>query len=293
MYRLNPFVQAVAASPVAEAQAWIKDRQFPVDKQLLNVAQAVPGYPPAESLRQHIAAQVMEPDIAFYTSIFGLPALRQALAEHMNGVYQATIASEQVAIVAGCNQGFCAALMALAGPKDEVILPLPYYFNHQMWAEMLGVKVIALPFHEGGGAIPSVKDAAGLISERTRAIALVTPNNPTGAIYPAEVLDAFYQLARQHGIALLLDETYKDFRADTTPAHHLFDYSDWPDTLIQLYSFSKAFSLTGYRVGSIIADPDLIHEIGKFQDCVAICAPHIGQQAALYGLPASTSVVCR
>jgi aspartate/methionine/tyrosine aminotransferase len=202
----------------------------------------------------------------------------------MNQQYDAAVSIEQTAIVAGCNQGFCAVVSALVKSGDEVILPLPYYFNHQMWVEMTGGRAIPLPFNENIGAVPSVKDAAAAITERTRAIALVTPNNPTGAIYPAEIIDGFYQLARSHGIALIIDETYKDFRDSTAPAHQLFSYDDWQDVLIQLYSFSKTFSLTGYRVGSVIANERLLFEIGKFQDCVAICAPRIGQEAALFGL---------
>lgn len=284
MYALNPVIETVTPSPVAEAQGWVRGRQFPADKPLLDVAQAVPGYPPAEELRQHLATLAVQPGTAFYTPIFGIPELREALTGHMNQSYQASIDSEQVAIIAGCNQGFCATITALAKPGDEVILPLPYYFNHQMWVQMSGVSAVPLPFNENGGAIPSVADAAAAITPKTKAIALVTPNNPTGAIYPPEVLDAFYRLARECGIALIVDETYKDFRETTAPAHHLFSYSDWPETLIQLYSFSKTFSLTGYRVGSVIADQRLLTEISKFQDCVAICAPRIGQEAALFGL---------
>jgi aspartate/methionine/tyrosine aminotransferase len=99
-----------------------------------------------------------------------------------------------------------------------------------------------------------------------------------------DALDAFCALARSRGIALVLDETYKDFLAGEAPPHRLFGRSGWQDTLIQLYSFSKAYSLTGYRVGSIIAAPGFIAEIAKAMDCVTICAPRIGQEAALYGI---------
>ena len=248
-------LRAVAASPVTAAQSWIAQRQFPADKPLLDVAQAVPGYPPAPELQAHLAELVQQSQTAFYTGIFGLPELRACLAEDMNAVYGGAIHAEQVAIVAGCNQGFCAAIMALAKVGDEVILPLPYYFNHQMWLQMLGITTVPIPFTPQTGAIPSPAATAPLINARTRAIALVTPNNPTGAVYPPAVIQAFYQLAREHSIALLLDETYKDFATDQNPPHQLFLDPAWPETLIQLYSFSKAYSLTGYRVGSVIAAP--------------------------------------
>jgi aspartate/methionine/tyrosine aminotransferase len=111
---------------------------------------------------------------------------------------------------------------------------------------------------------------------------LVTPNNPTGAVYPAEIIAQFYDLARRRGLALVLDETYRDFLPDDGPPHGVFGEGDWRDHLVQLYSFSKVYCLTGYRVGSIIAGPALSAEVAM--DTIAICAPRLGQLAALYGL---------
>jgi aspartate/methionine/tyrosine aminotransferase len=132
--------------------------------------------------------------------------------------------------------------------------------------------------------VPDPADAAALIGPKTRAIVLVTPNNPTGAIYPPEFIAEFFHLARRHDLALVLDETYRDFLPTDDAPHGLFAEPGWRDTLVQLYSFSKVYCLTGYRVGSIIAAPALVAEAAKAMDCVAICAARIGQEAALYGL---------
>lgn len=282
-YRLNPLIDRVAAAPIAEAQSWVRGRQFPADRPLLDCAQAVPSYPPAAELTSHLAEAVRRPGTAFYTDILGRPDLRAALAAHLSAEYAATIPAEAIGITAGCNQAFCLAVAALAGAGDEVILPLPFYFNYQMWLEMLGIGVVPLAVGQGD-ALPDPDAAARLITARTRAIVLISPNNPTGATYPAELIEAFHRLAQRHGLALLLDETYKDFRAESAPAHRLFQDPDWPDTLVQLYSFSKAYSLTGYRVGALTAGPHLIDAVAKAMDCVAICAPNIGQEAALFGL---------
>ena len=113
---------------------------------------------------------------------------------------------------------------------------------------------------------------------------LVTPNNPTGAIYPPAVIEEFHRLAREAGLALVLDETYRDFLPGDAPPHGLFARADWDRTLVHLYSFSKVYSLTGYRVGALVASGGLLAEVAKAADCVAICAPAIAQEAALYGL---------
>src|SRR5262249_8428289 len=237
-------------------------------------------------LTQHLAARLSEPAMARYTDILGLAELREALAADAGAFYDAVIEPAQVAITAGCNQAFCLALMALAGPGDEVILPLPYYFNHQMWLDMLGIRAVHLPFRPERGGVPDPAEAAALIGPRTRAIVLVSPNNPTGAVYPAASIRAFFELARARGIALVLDETYRDFLpgAGAQPPPGLFAVPGWADTLVHLYSFSKVYCLTGYRVGAAICGAPLAAELAKAMDCVAICAPRIGQEAALYGI---------
>jgi len=126
--------------------------------------------------------------------------------------------------------------------------------------------------------MPNPAKAAALITPRTRAIVLVTPNNPTGAEYPDGLINAFFDLARANGLKLIVDETYRDFHADTGAPHTLFQRDDWQDTLVHLYSFSKAYRLTGHRMGALIAAPALLAEVEKFLDTVAICPGQIGQK---------------
>ena len=113
-YPVNPLLGAVAAPPIAEAQGWIEGRDFPADKPLLDVAQAVPGYPPDAALTAHLAELVGRPETARYTDIEGTPELRAALARQTGGIYAASIEPAQLCITAGCNQAFCLALMTLA-----------------------------------------------------------------------------------------------------------------------------------------------------------------------------------
>ena len=174
--------------------------------------------------------------------------------------------------------------MSLAQAGDQVILPRPHYFNHDMWMRMQGVEPVSLDFRPNSGAVPNAEDAAKLIGPRTKAIVLISPNNPTGAVYPPETIHAFYELCKHRGIALILDETYKDFLPEGQKPHALFDDPDWRRTLVHLYSFSKVFALTGYRVGGVTTGAKLLAEIEKAMDCVSICPPRLGQEAALYGL---------
>ncbi len=280
--KISPLVEAVAFPPIAEAMSWVKPK--PGNRALLNMCQAVPSYPPAEKLQAEIARLAHAPNTGGYTDIFGIAPLRTAYAKHMSEDYVTTIDAANVAITTGCNQAFSAAIMAIAKAGDNVIIPAPYYFNHQMWLTMMGIEIRSIPAFSESVKHPLAANAAPLIDARTRAIILCTPNNPTGAIYPASELQAFFKLAQSANIMLILDETYKDFRPDAAAPHQLFNQPNWEQTLIQLYSFSKIYALAGYRLGAMLAGPEILHEAAKILDCMTICPPHITQRAVEFGL---------
>ena len=242
---LNPAMAATEPPPVMEARRWLANATFTPARPLLNVSQAAPVDPPPLALRQALAeAAVNDPAAHLYGPVLGNPELREEIALQWSAAYGGTIRPDQVAITQGCNQAFTAVMSTLAGAGDEVILPTPWYFNHKMWLDMQGITTVPLP--AGPGLIPQADRAAKLVTPRTRAIVLVSPNNPGGAEYPAETLRAFLDLARAHGLALIIDETYRDFDSRPGRPHALFEDPDWADTLIHLYSFSKAYRLTGH-----------------------------------------------
>lgn len=278
-----PRTAATFAPPVMEARRWLQGVTFAEDRPLINVSQAAPVDPPPQALRQAMAdAALTRDDAHLYGPVLGNADLRSGLSAQINKHYGAATGSEHVAITSGCNQAFAATIATLCDEADEVILPTPWYFNHKMWLDMAGVRAIALPV--GYGMLPSVEATRALITDRTRAIALVSPNNPAGVEYPADLVLAFYDLARDHGISLIVDETYRDFDSRSGPPHALFQQLGWDETFVHLYSFSKTYRLTGHRVGAMVASPARLAEAEKFLDTVAICPGQIGQLAALWGL---------
>ena len=271
------------APPVMEARRWLDGVTFPAERPLINVSQAAPVELPPLAMREAIAdAAINTAQAHLYGPVLGNDDLRAEVAARTARLYGGAVEPAQVAITSGCNQAFNAALMALTTEGDEVILPTPWYFNHKMWLDMTGVAAVPLP--TGPNMLPDPDHAAALITPRTRAITLVSPNNPAGVEYPASLILAFADLARKHGIALIVDETYRDFHSISGPAHDLFTDPDWDDTLIQLYSFSKAYRLTGHRVGAMLASPARLAEVEKFLDTVTICPNQLGQIAALWGM---------
>lgn len=282
-FPLNAAMTTTFAPPVMEARRWLDGVEFPHNRPLINVSQAAPvETPPAPMLEAMSDAILTKADAHLYGAVLGREELREALAARWSQGYSATLSAENIAITSGCNQAFAATIACLAGKGDEVIIPTPWYFNHQMWCDMQGVNAIPLPAE--ADLLPDPERARALITPRTKAIVLVSPNNPGGVEYPAPLIATFRDIARENKIALILDETYRDFHSQSGAPHDLLTDPDWGDTVISLYSFSKSYRLTGHRVGAIIAAPQFLMEVEKFLDTVAICPNQIGQIGALWGI---------
>jgi aspartate/methionine/tyrosine aminotransferase len=283
VFPLNPLMAATEAPPVMEARRWLEGVVFPPDRPLLNVSQAAPVEPPPEGLRRAVAeAALNEPEAHLYGPVLGLPELRAELATRWSAAYGGEIAAGEVAITSGCNQAFCAVMATIAGPGDEVILPTPWYFNHKMWLDMSGVRAVALP--QGAGLLPDPEDGrAGDHRPDPGHRARLAQQSGRGGVSGRACRRLPRSCARA-GIALVLDETYRDFDSRPGAPHDLFADPDWAEVLVHLYSFSKAYRLTGHRVGAMVAHRARLAEVEKVLDTVTICPNQLGQRAALWGM---------
>ncbi|KAI0330865.1 PLP-dependent transferase [Cubamyces sp. BRFM 1775] len=297
-FRLSKAIKATSRPPIPQAYEWAERYAATATRPLLDMSQGVPGVPPPSTLLDALGRASSAPTNCGYIPAAGLPELRKAMAAAMKESYgaDADVTHEDIAITAGCNLAFVTVAMALADAGDEVILPVPWYFNHEMTLTMLGIKPVLLHTYAQEGFLPSPERCAALITEKTKAIVLVTPNNPTGAIYPPSLMASFAALARKHKVALVVDETYRDFITAHAP-HHLFSkassgssvtpYSDdavpseweWRSTFIHLFSFSKSYCVPGHRLGLICASPDIMPALITALDSLQICAPRPPQVA--------------
>ena len=278
--RFTPTISGLTHSPIGAAHALLAHRVN--DRPLLDLSQAAPAYAPPPAVLEAVASTTSNRITSGYAPQPGLPSLREAFAADLSQAYTASVEPDDVLITAGCNQAFCVAASALAGPGDNVVLQTPFYFNHDMWLRAEGVEPRHLSV--GDHHHPSPIEAAALVDDRTRAIVLVSPGNPTGVTLPPELIVEFASLARKRDLALIVDETYRSFRPTDDPPHRLFDDPDWRDTVISLHSFSKDLAIPGYRVGALVGGEPIRVEALKVLDCVAISAPAIGQVACVAGL---------
>jgi len=278
MTLLSPLVRATGAPPIPAARAWAARYAGQVGP-AIDLTQAVPGYPPHAELLLRLSEAAGTRAGASYGDIMGDEALRGALAGDLSRFYGAAFKSSDVAITAGCNLAFAMAMTVAAAPGEAVMLPAPWYFNHQMALQMQGVGVVPLPCRAEAGFVPDPDEAARLLTPSTRAIVLVTPNNPTGAVYPPAVIERFAALCRRRGLWLVLDETYRDFLPGEEPPHTLFADPLWGEYLVHLYSFSKAYCVPGHRVGAVAAGAAFRGELAKVLDTMQICPPRAAQAA--------------
>jgi aspartate/methionine/tyrosine aminotransferase len=286
MPELNPGVTGVTEPPIPAAHAWAS-RYDGSHGPMLDLCQAVPGYPPHPEILEHLAAAARDPASAKYGLINGDLALREVYAAQVSTEYGGTVRPDQVAITAGCNQAFFLTLMTIARAGDTVLLPTPWFWNHQQTCEMLGIEARALPCRAEDGFAPDPDQVEALLDPSVRAIVLITPNNPTGAVYAPAVIASFAALCRRRGIWLIMDETYRDFLPEGQDrAHELFNEPSWTENVIQLYSFSKAYCVPGHRMGAVVASQALVLQFMKVLDCLHICPQRAGQTALRWAIAA-------
>lgn len=283
---INPYLADVAAPPIGQAAEWARSYNG-AQGPLIDLSQAVPGHAPPAEMSARLAEAAGSGELARYGPILGDGDLREAYARHVSSLYGAPVDAAETAITAGCNQAFFVAMMTVAKAGDAVVLPAPAYFNHAMTLDMLGIEKRILPTTAACGFVPDVADIERAIDHRVRAVALVTPNNPTGATYPPDFLAAVLTLCRSKRVALVLDETYRDFLPGGHGAPHgLFAVEGWQETLIGLYSFSKSYAIPGHRMGAMIAGTAVMAEVAKVLDCLQICAPRPPQRVLAWAIEA-------
>lgn len=253
----------------------------------ISLGQGVVHYGPPAEARQGVERFFQDPENHKYKSESGLPTLVdafQAKLKSENGVRMGT--ESRVVVTAGSNMGFLNAVFAIADPGDEIILPVPYYFNHEMAVTMAGCRPVLVPTDGEYGLRPDALDAA--ITPRTKAILTVSPNNPTGVVFSEASLRAVNELCRSRGIYHISDEAYEYFVYDG--ARH-FSPGSIPGSeghTITLHTLSKTYGFASWRIGSLVVPVHLNEAVKKAQETNVICPPVVSQFAALGALAAGT-----
>jgi aspartate/methionine/tyrosine aminotransferase len=249
----------------------------------ISLGQGVVYYPPPPESIAQITNFLAEPNYHKYQGVEGIPELVNAIAVKLGGDNQIKIDDRNAIVVtAGSNMGFINAILAIADAGDEIILQTPYYFNHEMAIRMANCYPICVPTDENYQL--QLDKIAAAITPKTKAIVTISPNNPTGVIYPEIDLCRVNELCRSRGIYHISDEAYEYFTYDRASHFSPGAIADSQEYTISLFSLSKAYGFASWRIGYMVIPAHLQTAIRKIQDTILICPPVISQFAALGAL---------
>jgi aminotransferase len=245
---------------------------------VISLGQAVPFFAPPESAIAAAHAALGRPEVNRYVTDPGLPALRSALADRLSTTLGTSATAADLVITAGGNHAFTLALMTLVDTGEEVILPAPYFTNHQMAVCARGAVAIEAPVADRVTFDVRWSDIEPHLTDRTKAIVLCNPSNPTGAPIDAREGALIVREAARRDIVVFSDETYMHFVYEG--AHwSAASVPDWRQNVVIIGTFSKSFGMMGWRVGFVLADASICEQAVKVQDAMIICAPVISQMA--------------
>lgn len=234
------------------------------------------------------AKTALESGFTHYTANLGLDSTRQAIADHLNAKYALALAHDNVAIMAGGVNALWISLLSIINRDDEVLLPDPSWPNYKMMLSMLGAQAKFYNLHQENGFQPDLRELSTQVSERTKAIIINSPGNPTGAIFDKALILDLVNFAKEHNLYIISDEVYNDI---IFSGQHFTPLATDYKKIISIFSFSKSYAMTGWRVGYAVSHKDIVTAMGKLIEPVISCAPAFAQKATEVALKEGESFV--
>jgi len=252
----------------------IKDNQ-----DTISFGQGIVDYPPPDEVQNSVNLFFSDRENHRYKPVEGLPRLKQGIFEKLEKENNINIQQPWgLFVTAGSNMAFLQAILAITDPGDEVIILSPYYFNHEMAIRLANATPVTV--NTDASYQPKLEKITRAITKKTRAIVTISPNNPTGAVYPKETLIAINELCAKHSLYHINDEAYEYFVYDAAQHYSPAAHDNANQHTISLFSFSKTYAMASWRIGYMLVPSHLVDAIKKIQDTNLICAPAICQFAA-------------
>jgi aminotransferase len=251
---------------------------------VVSLAQGIPSFDTPEPIKEFVQQKIAEGACAKYSLTPGLPQLRELIAESLLHEGMHYDPDTEIIVSCGSIEAIAASLLALTEPGDEVILPSPSYASYQEVVRLAGCTPRFAALREENNFAFDLDAFEACVSARTRLILYCNPNNPTGTVFSQQETQALVNLAQRHDVFLLIDEAYKDFVYTQEPYFSPAQLSAVRDRVIRVFTFSKAYGMTGWRVGYVHTDARYAREILKVHDALVTCAPVVSQYAAIAAL---------
>ena len=254
----------------------------------ISLGQGVAFYPPPQEAFDEVKKQLKTNSLNSYGPVEGIPELIDSIVNKLESRNNIQVNSKnKIFVTAGSNMAFSSLVPVITDPGEEIILLTPYYFNHEMAIKLADAIPVLVPtldnFH------PDIEKIKAAITQKTRAIVTISPNNPTGAVYTEKELTDINKLCADHGIYHISDETYEDFVYDDAQHFSIASLTNTEAHTISIFSLSKAYGFAGWRVGYMVMPEQLFSSYEKVQDTILISPPIVSQYAAIgaYSAPYS------
>lgn len=249
----------------------------------ISLGQGVVYYDPPPEAIALLPQFLADPENHKYKLVQGISPLLAAIETKLQADNGIEINQENsIVVTAGSNMGFMNAILAITNPGDEIIIQTPYYFNHEMAIMMASCRPVLVATNSNYQLQPQA--IAQAITDKTRAIVTISPNNPTGVVYSKETLLEVNQICRERGIYHISDEAYEYFTYNGVKHVSPGSFPESSEHTISLFSLSKAYGFASWRIGYMVIPEHLLDSVKKVQDTILICPPVISQYAALGAL---------
>ncbi len=251
---------------------------------VISLAQGIPSFDTPEPIKRYITEKIASGACAKYSLTPGLPQLRELISETLRTEGMHYDPDGEIIVTCGSIEAISASLLALVGPGDEVLVVSPTYASYIPAIRLTGATPRFVPLNEDANFDLDPDAIAAAITRRTRAILFSNPNNPTGTIYSVSEMRRLMHLAERHDLLVITDEVYKDFLYTDEPPGNPALFPECRNRVIRVCSFSKAYGMTGWRVGFLHTDRPLADSILRVHDALVTCAPVASQYGAIAAL---------
>jgi len=219
-----------------------------------------------------------------YSQNEGLLELREEIVKKLKRDNNIDANISQIIVTVGAIEGLAASVLATIDPGDEVILPTPTYSTHITQVKLASGTPVLVPLNEDNNFALDIKGIKTAITSKTKVILFCTPNNPTGTVFPESTLRELGKIALEHNLTVITDEAYEYFTFDDNKHFSMASIPELKKNVITNYTFTKTYAMTGWRIGYLHADEEMISQIKKAHIPLAICAPVASQYAAIAAL---------
>lgn len=278
-----------ASLSIIKGMMMLAEEEQKKGKNIISLGVGIPYYKMPQTMRDEVIKELQEnPNIDKYTSFAGISKLRKLIAQMSSNKLGIPTEEENILITPGSMAALLYSMMGILDEGDEVIVPSPYFVSYAHQISMAGGRVVEVPLIEPKNNndtyrldLQKIKNS---ITKKTKAIVINSPHNPTGVVYQKEDLKKLAKILKGKKIFIITDEVYDYLVYDNNKYFNIASIKYlWPN-VIRCCSFSKRFGMTGWRIGYIHTNKELISHLLKIHDNTIVCAPHIAQMAVYFGL---------